>query len=145
MNLRTLASFSLSVANRSAALFVESRFATASSSESERVSFRYMLSVAFRYFPIVRWMYELLAQPGSILLVVSHGKLARHPMFRNSLVLLGQTAVTTLCGVRRVKTGKVIVFLDADHATKILEAAERRERKRQEGIEEQKGKMHRRA
>ncbi len=42
--------------------------------------------------------------------------------------------------MRRIKKGKVTVFLDADHATKIVDAAERRERKRLEGIEEQKSK-----
>ena len=51
-----------------------------------------------------------------------------------------QAAVTSLCRVRRIKKGKVTVFLDADHATKIVDAAERRERKRLEGIEEQKSK-----
>jgi hypothetical protein len=51
-----------------------------------------------------------------------------------------RNAVTELCGVRRVKPGKVTIFLDAVHATKRLDAAGRRERKRVEGIEEQKRK-----
>jgi hypothetical protein len=51
-----------------------------------------------------------------------------------------QAAVTTLCGVRRIKTGKVTIFLNAVHATKVLQAAEKREQKRLEGIEEQKRK-----
>jgi antitoxin (DNA-binding transcriptional repressor) of toxin-antitoxin stability system len=51
-----------------------------------------------------------------------------------------QAAVTTLCSVRRVKKGKVTVFLDSNHAAKIVAAAERRERKRLEGIAEQQRK-----
>jgi hypothetical protein len=51
-----------------------------------------------------------------------------------------QNAVTQLCGVRRVKTGKVTMYLDAVHERKRLESAERRESKRVEGIDEQKRK-----
>ena len=51
-----------------------------------------------------------------------------------------QAAVTTLCSVRRVKKGKVTVFLDSNHAAKIVAAAARRERKRLEGIAEQQRK-----
>jgi hypothetical protein len=56
-----------------------------------------------------------------------------------------RNAVTELCGVRRVKAGKVTIFLDAVHATERIDAAGRRERKRVEGIEEQKEKMRTRA
>jgi hypothetical protein len=51
-----------------------------------------------------------------------------------------QAAVTMLCGVRRIKKGKVTVFLDTIHATKVLEAADKREQKQLDGIEEQKRK-----
>jgi hypothetical protein len=51
-----------------------------------------------------------------------------------------QNAVTQLCGVHRIKTGKVTLYLDAVHERKRLESAERRESKRVEGIEEQKRK-----
>ncbi len=42
--------------------------------------------------------------------------------------------MTTLCGVRRVKKGEVTIFSDRVHAAKTVEAAERRERNRIEGI-----------
>jgi hypothetical protein len=51
-----------------------------------------------------------------------------------------RNAVTQLCGVRRIKTGKVTICLDGVHDTKRLDAAGRREKKRVEGIEEQKRK-----
>ena len=44
-----------------------------------------------------------------------------------------QNAITSLCGVHRVKTGKVTAYLDAVHDRKRVEAASRREMKRLEG------------
>jgi hypothetical protein len=38
-----------------------------------------------------------------------------------------QNAITSLCGVRRVNTGKVTAYLDAVHDRKRVEAASRRE------------------
>jgi hypothetical protein len=51
-----------------------------------------------------------------------------------------QGAVTSLCGVRRVKKGKVTIFLDSVYSVNTVVAAERRERKRIEGIAEQQRK-----
>ncbi len=51
-----------------------------------------------------------------------------------------RTAVTTVCGVRRVKKGTVTILLDKVYDTNCENAALRRETKRLEGIEEQKRK-----
>jgi hypothetical protein len=49
-------------------------------------------------------------------------------------------AVTKLCGVRRIKPGSITRLLDEIHDSRTEQSFERREAKRQEGIEEQKRK-----
>ncbi len=51
-----------------------------------------------------------------------------------------RTAVTILCGVKRVKTGKVTLLLDTIYDTKREEARNNRETKRVSVIEEQRRK-----
>ena len=51
-----------------------------------------------------------------------------------------RTAVTKVCGVRRVKTGTVTMLLDKVFDTNCANAALRRETKRLDGIEEQRRK-----
>ena len=51
-----------------------------------------------------------------------------------------RTAVTKVCGVRRVKTGTVTMLLDKVYDTNCANAALRRETKRLDGIEEQRRK-----
>ena len=51
-----------------------------------------------------------------------------------------RTAVTILCGVKRVKTGKVTLLLDSIYDTKREEARNNRETKRVSVIEEQRRK-----
>ncbi len=51
-----------------------------------------------------------------------------------------RTAVTKVCGVRRVKKGTVTMLLDKVFDTNCENAALRREKKRLDGIEEQKRK-----
>jgi hypothetical protein len=51
-----------------------------------------------------------------------------------------RSAVTKVCGVRRVKKGTVTVLLDKVYDTNIENAALRRETKRLDGIEEQRRK-----
>ena len=51
-----------------------------------------------------------------------------------------RTAVTNLCSVKRVKTGKVTLLLDTIHDTKREEATTNRETKRDAVIEEQRRK-----